>query len=63
MDLTTRHTAHMAAAPMTHRHLESALTIRDPSYQSQIRFEPDVRNRHPGDMRSFSRLGGEPPQT
>jgi hypothetical protein len=63
MDLTTRYTAHMAAAPMTHRHLESALTIRDPSYQSQIRFEPDVRNRHPGDMRSFSRLGGEPPQT
>ena len=31
MDLTTRYTAQTAAAPMTHRHLEGALTIRDPT--------------------------------
>ena len=38
---------------MTHRHLEGALTIRDPTYQSQIELEPGVRNRHPRDIHSF----------
>jgi hypothetical protein len=53
MDLTTRYTAHSAAAPMTHRHLEGALTIRGPTYQSQIELEPGVRNRHPRDIHPF----------
>jgi SAM-dependent methyltransferase len=53
MDLTTRYTAQTAAAPMTHRHLEGALTIRDPTYQSQIELELDVRNRHPRDIHSL----------
>lgn len=41
---------------MTHRRLEGALTIRKPTYQSQIELEPDVRNRHPGDIQSFERV-------
>jgi SAM-dependent methyltransferase len=53
MDLTTRYTAQTAPAPMTHRHLEGALTIRDPTYQSQIELEPRVRNRHPRDIHPF----------
>src|ERR1700733_3120040 len=63
IDLTTRYTAHTAAAPMTHRHPEAALTIRDPTYQSQIELDPRVRTRPPRDMRSFAgasiRLGEE----
>ncbi len=38
---------------MTHRHLEGALTIREPNYQSQIEFEAYVRNRHPRDIHAF----------
>ena len=53
MDLTTRYTAHMSAAPMAHRHLEGALTIRGPTYQSQIELAPGVRNRQPRDIHSF----------
>jgi SAM-dependent methyltransferase len=53
MDLTTRYTAHKPAAPMTHRHLEGALTIREPTYQSEIELEAYVRNRHPRDIHTF----------
>src|ERR1700691_1784655 len=53
MDLITRNTAHRPAAPMTHRHLEGALTTRDATYQSEIELEPYVRNRHPRDIHAF----------